>query len=240
MTRSLLRLLGASLLAITLIAGGTSSPAGATSGQRQAPAGPSAACQAKYDSFLGSATKYNAKTKQVKRDNRRIKRQEAKAAKAKNAKQERRANRKAKKATKAKKRHTRQQARLKAKAVSNYTTWQDCEAAEPGTGGSGSPVQVLCDNDLPQEVCDVFDTLPVPAPGEAGDSPIQALCDNGLPQELCDAATLPGTDGNSPLQPLCDVGLPQEICDASVPGLPTDPDGPVLDPLCTLLPGLCP
>lgn len=246
MSRSPLRLLFAVFITIALLVGGTTSPAGATSAQRAAVTSPSAGCQSEYNDFLASATKYKAKTKQVKKDSRRVKRYEAKAAKAKNAKQERRAERKLKKAKKVQGRHGRQQSRIKTKAVADYQAWQTCESAGPEA--PSGPLQVLCDNGLPQAVCDAFDTLPLPDPATAGDSPIQVLCDNGLPQALCDAATLPGTGGASPLQPLCDAGLPQEICDASlpvdptvptVPVDPTDPTGPILDPLDPILDPIC-
>ncbi|CAN5273271.1 hypothetical protein BH09ACT12_BH09ACT12_22370 [soil metagenome] len=255
MNRSLMRLLVATLVAIALVAGGSPGPAGAVSAQRDAATSPSEACQADYDTFLSTAVAYNATSKQAKKDAKRVKAKQAKLDKAKKAKQKKRAKRQLRKATRAQKGHARRQSRLKSQAIARYTTWQDCETAaaeapeEPTTPG---PLQELCDAGLPQEVCDAFDSLPVPTPGTGGDSPLQPLCDTGLPQELCDAATLPGTGGDSPLQPLCDLGLPQELCDASLPTLPTDPTVPTdptdptlppdpTDPvLCTLLPILCP
>jgi hypothetical protein len=77
---------------------------------------------------------------------------------------------------------------------------------EPGTGDS--PIQALCDQGLPQAICDAA-TLPSPD-GET--SPLQPLCDAGLPQAICDA-TAPG-GGDLPLPPeLCTLPIPLPICE---------------------------
>ena len=82
----------------------------------------------------------------------------------------------------------------------------------PPSPGGTSPIQALCDQGLPQAICDAA-TLPSPD-GEA--SPIQPLCEAGLPQEICDAAAPGG--GGSPLPPeLCTLPIPLPLCELPLP-----------------------
>lgn len=245
MTRSLMRLLAVVLVALALVAGGTTSPAGAAgaAAQRDAVTSPSAACQSQYGRFTASAASYNARTQQVRRAEKRVRAKQARVDRASTPKQKRKATKKLHKAERAQRRQVAQQDRLKKVAVADYNAWQDCEA---DAGAPASPIQALCDQGLPQAVCDAFTSLPLPG-GTTTGGPLQPLCDAGAPQALCDAATLPSPDGASPLQPLCDLGLPAELCAASVPGAPGLPDVPGVPgvpglpgPVCTLLPALCP
>ena len=111
-------------------------------------------------------------------------------------------------------------------------------------GGSNSPIQSLCDQGVPQEVCDGLAGL-VPGGGLPSDVSFQQLCDAAPQfQPLCDAADSGGlptdptalTDllaglGGGPadftsIQALCDAGVPQEVCDglagAAGGGVPSD------------------
>ena len=80
-----------------------------------------------------------------------------------------------------------------------------------------SPIQALCDEGLPQAICDAA-TLPSP---DGQTSPLQPLCDAGLPSQICDA-TIPGGAPLPDPSTLCDLlPIPLPVCPrpATSPGL---------------------
>ncbi|HWJ83211.1 MAG TPA: hypothetical protein VNS55_13325 [Nocardioides sp.] len=136
----------------------------------------------------------------------------------------------------------------KSRVASTRTSLETCQAG----GGTSSPIQSLCDQGVPQPVCDGLGAL---AGGGSGAS-FQQLCDAApQAQPLCDAAAGGGfpsdpsqfaglltpvldalglgalSGGGLPsdftsIQALCDAGAPQAVCDglagAAGGGVPSD------------------
>jgi len=132
----------------------------------------------------------------------------------------------------------------------------DCLAG----GAASSPVQVLCDGGVPQEVCDALASL---GGGTPDTLTLDALC-TAVPkaQPLCDAfaggtpdptklltvltdvlTTLgledllgAGLPSGTSVQALCKAGAPQVVCDTLAEMAGGTPDGVTLDDLCAAVP----
>jgi hypothetical protein len=231
MMRNVMRLLVAVGVAIVLALGTTA--ARAAEGDR-APSGASSARAA--GPCAEQRHKVATAKSEVKKANRQVKNAKRAKNRADTAQQKQTANKKLKRAKKHQKRAKLRLARARA-------ALQKCQ--DENSGGTGNPLQPLCDA-LPQlaALCETDIPLP-PSTGDGSTSPLAPLCE-AVPeaQPLCDATSVPpGPGEGSPLQPLCDaVPEAQPLCDATGGGLPDPGDNPLCDlpiplPICDLLGG---